>query len=97
MAKAKKEALRDGAEYLLETANRTAPIEEGTLIREADVSVDRDQASVYYPSIYAPRQHEETLWRHSSGRRAKWLEMTCREEAMSIGRVLGASIRAKFR
>lgn len=88
-------ALSDGAEYLLETSNRTAPIEEGTLIGSGTVTVDRARlrAVVSYDTPYAVRQHEDTRLRHDSGRRAKWLEQTAREERQRITTMIRDRLR----
>lgn len=80
------EALSDAAEFLLEEANRTAPLEEGTLIGSGLVTVDAKnlRATVSYDTPYAVRQHEDTRLRHDGGRRAKWLEHTAREQTRDI-------------
>jgi len=90
-------ALGDAAEGLLEHANRTVPIEEATLAGSGTVSVDaaNARAAVSYDTPYARRQHEELSWRHDSGRRAKWLELTWQERASATfafiaGRIRGA-------
>ncbi len=79
-------ALTDAGEFLLEEANRTVPIEEGTLAGSGNVHVDRDAlvATVSYDTPYAIRQHEDTRLRHDSGRRAKWLEHTFREQSNRV-------------
>lgn len=80
-------ALVDAGEYLLEEANRTAPIEEGTLIGSGQVieaSGDTLAVFVSYDTPYAVRQHEDTRLRHDPGRRAKWLQHTFREQQNRI-------------
>lgn len=86
MHQAAARGLRDAAEHLLEQSNRTVPIEEGTLQRSGQVSVDdqRLEAAVSYDTPYAIRQHEDMTFRHAPGRRAKWLELTLNERAASI-------------
>lgn len=89
--------LRTAGEHLLEEANRTAPIEEGTLIQSGAVDVDEGRmvAVVSYDTPYARRQHEELTYRHDPGRRAKWLELTAKERRPAIetliARAFGAS------
>lgn len=92
-------ALGDGAEFLLQDANRTVPIEEGTLERSGAVSVDPFglQAAVSYDTPYAARQHEETRYRHDPGRRAKWLELSLKERAVDLVALIAASIRGRLR
>jgi len=86
---AKARFLSDAGEFLLETANRTAPIEEGTLIGSGAVTVfpQADTVVVSYDTPYAVRQHEDTRLRHDPGRRAKWLEHTAREEQATLRRL----------
>lgn len=92
-------ALTDVAEHLLEEANRTAPIEEGTLIGSGAVHVDERAlvAAVSYDTPYAVRQHEDTRLQHDPGRRAKWLEHTFREQAFAVGQHLARQIRGRRR
>lgn len=88
-------AVADAGEFLLEQANRTAPIEEGTLIGSGTVTLDRarTKAIVSYDTPYAVRQHEDTRLRHTNGRRAKWLEHTAREQGHQIGRIIADRLR----
>lgn len=92
LARVTRAAVSDATEYLLETANRTAPIEEGTLIGSGTATVEQDPTTtrgvVAYDTPYAVRQHEDTRLRHDAGRRAKWLERTADEEAATIGRLI---------
>lgn len=92
-------ALLDGAEHLLEEANRTVPIEEATLQRSGDVSGDRQTltAAVSYDTPYARRQHEDTRLRHDPGRRAKWLERTFNERAADVVSFVADRIRRALR
>lgn len=86
------------AEFLLEEANRTVPIEEGTLMRSGDVSSDRQalRARVSYGTPYARRQHEALNYRHPGGRRAKWLELTFSEQRGRVLEHLASRIRGAF-
>lgn len=88
-------AVADAGEFLLEQANRTAPIEEGTLIGSGTVTLDRGRlrAVVAYDTPYAVRQHEDTRLRHTNGRRAKWLEHTAREQGHQLGRIIADRLR----
>lgn len=92
---ARKQALTDGAEWLLEEANRTVPIEEGILTGSGSTDIDSDGgiASIFYDTPYAARQHEETGWRHNPGRRAKWLEMTCAEQGSTVREHMAGTMR----
>jgi len=73
-------AVADLTDHLLEAANRTVPIEEGTLQNSGRATTKGLKGVVSYNTPYACRQHEEMGYRHDSGRRAKWLEMTFKEE-----------------
>jgi len=97
--KAAVKALGDAADYILETANRTAPIEEGTLIRSGDRNQIRTslRCNVFYDTPYARRQHEDTRNRHDSGRRAKWLEKTFREEEGKVREMFKDAISKAMR
>lgn len=86
-------AVGAAAEYLLEEANRTVPIEEATLARSGSVDVGGGEASISYDTPYAARQHEETAWRHRPGRRAKWLQLTLQEQARNVGDFLAARLQ----
>lgn len=98
-----KEAFRAGAErglflaasHLLTEANRTVPWDKGPLERSGDVDVDRAnlQASVYYDTPYARRQHEELYWNHPKKGRAKWLELTAQEQARTINEIVARAMR----
>jgi hypothetical protein len=86
------QAVGDAAEYVLETANRTVPLEEGTLQRSGDVDHDGLKATISYDTPYACRQHEDSRNRHDSGRRAKWLEKTFQEETGKVREFLKSAI-----
>lgn len=86
-------AVADGIEYLGEEANRTAPIEEGTMIRTGRASTDGLRGSWSYDTAYSARQHEDTRLRHDAGRRAKWGERTWQEQAQRVGTFIADAIR----
>src|SRR5690606_31559273 len=87
--------LRLAAEHVLEEANRTVPLEEGTLMRSGTVSVDeqRGEAAISYDTPYAIRQHEDLTLRHDPGRRAKWLEATLRERQRAVRDYIAGEIK----
>jgi hypothetical protein len=89
-------AVETGAEFLLENANRTVPIDESTLQRSGAVSVDvtEKKAAVAYDTAYAVRQHEDTTLRHDEGRRAKWLQLAAEENAEQVKDVIAARLKA---
>lgn len=82
--RAAERALDDGIEHLGEHAERTAPIEEGTMIRSGQASRDGLTAAWSYDTKYAKRQHEDTRYRHDAGRRAKWLQLTFAERSSTV-------------
>jgi hypothetical protein len=91
------DGLYEAAEHVLETANRSVPIEAGAsgLMGSGHASIDREAliAHVSYDTPYAVRQHEELSYRHDPGRRAKWLELTVQEEARTIQDRIAKKIR----
>ena len=78
-------SLLKAAEHLLEESNRSVPLLEGTLQRSGTADADDTAGVVAYDTPYARRQHEHLEYRHTDGRRAKWLELTFTE---NISRVL---------
>lgn len=90
------DALFDAGGFLLEEANRTAPIEEAVLIGSGTVSEDRDalRVQVSYDTPYAIVQHEDLDLRHDEGRRAKWLEATFQEQEHRVEGYLAGKMRA---
>lgn len=97
--KAAMDALEDAGEFLLEEANRTVPIEEGTLARSGQVTRDDRKGEVWvtYDTPYAVRQHEDTRLRHDPGRRAKWLERTFKEQGGRVGKFLADRTKRRLR
>lgn len=89
------DALGQFAEAVLTSSNERVPLEEGTLERSGDTDLDRQrlQASVFYDTPYAARQHEDTTLRHDEGREAKYLENTLKER----GREMAPFIRDQIR
>lgn len=91
------QALRDSADHLLETTNRTIPIEEHLLEESGDVDVQGDKATVSYDKPYARKQHEDLDLKHDPGRRAKFLEKTMQEEEAAIQERLQKGIGKVFK
>jgi len=96
-------ALRDTAEDLLTEANKTVPLRDGDLMRSglADVDEKALEASVSYghgpAAPYAVVQHERTDFRHSEGRRAKWLELALDENRARYQNYIAEQIRKALR
>lgn len=89
--------LRQAAEYVLEEANRTVPLEEGTLQGSGVVDVDETTAVVSYDTPYARRQHEDLTLTHANGRRAKWLERTVMEQGGRVADFIAERLRGALR
>lgn len=87
--------LRFAANHILTESNQTVPWDQGPLMRSGGVDVDERnlQASIYYDTPYARRQHEELGWRHKPGRRAKYLELTVKEEARTVNQIMAQAFR----
>ena len=92
-------ALRDGAEHILEEGNRTIPHQEGVMQGSGDIDVDESagEASVFYDTPYAVRQHDDVTLRHDGGRRAKWLEATLSERGQDVLRFIEREIQATLK
>jgi hypothetical protein len=91
-------ALSDGGHMLLGEANKTVPIEEGTLARSGSVSEDgQGTVAVGYDTPYAVIQHERVDFRHDAGRRAKWLQLAFQENAHRVWNHIAGRIRAVTR
>ena len=89
------DGLRTAAMFALTEANRTVPLDEGTLQRSGGTDVDSGalEAVVYYDTPYARRQHEEVTWRHPKQGRAKWLELTIEEQQAKIQQIIATQMR----
>ena len=92
------DALFDAGGFVRQEANKTVPIDEGTLQRSGGVELNRERAEVviFYDTTYAVKQHEGTHFRHSEGRRAKWLELTVQEQQAQIRELLAAQTRRRM-
>ncbi len=86
------------AEHLLQVSRTEVPIDEATLERSGVASVDEDDlvAAVSYDTPYAVRQHEEMDYRHSGGRKAKYLEDPFHDEADTMLALIAAAVRREI-
>ncbi|WP_350347259.1 hypothetical protein ABIQ69_11520 [Agromyces sp. G08B096] len=73
-------ALARGMEHIRGVAAGLTPVRTGQLVGSASVTVDGDEAQLFYPGPYARRQHYELDWRHTKGQ-ALYLEQPMRTEA----------------
>ena len=99
IAKARKAAadgLEDGAEHLLAESNQGVPHMEGVLETSGDLDVDRTalEASVFYDTPYAVRQHEDQSLHHGNGRHAQYLELALATNQGAILDYIAAQVRA---
>ena len=92
--KAANRALGKAAELELTEANKTVPIEESILEKSGQTSQDESKlvAAISYDTKYARKQHEDTRLNHDSGRRAKWLEQTLKEDAQKFKKFIADEI-----
>jgi hypothetical protein len=92
------DALESGADELLRKSNETIPLDTSAMMHSGQVDVFPDQftATVSYNTPYAVRQHEDLTYRHAAGRRARWLELTAREDGERLGLWIGKRMRATF-
>ena len=97
-AKVRKQALEglfDGAELILEEANRIVPHDEGTLEISGETSIDtsRMEAAVSYDTPYACRLHEHPEYHFQNGREGKWLEKTMNEQEKTVLDMIGDRVK----
>ena len=82
-----RKAHHKAGEALLTESNKTVPHDEGTLERSGFVD-SKDSGEILtvvaYDTPYAVRQHEDTTLSHSGNERAKWLELTFKEQISRI-------------
>ncbi len=92
-------ALRNAAEFILLQSNQNIPVDEGTLKNSGNTFVDDDalEASVYYDTPYAVRQHEDMTIRHKNGRSAKYLENAYKNNIKQIQDYIADAIRTGVR
>lgn len=82
-------------EHILAESNAIIPLEEGTLMRSGQTSIDEANltGTVSYGTPYAVRQHEELTWRHAPGRQAKYLETAVNTSRQECLRVMQGELR----
>lgn len=97
LARVGSDTVADVGEFVLEEANRTVPIEEGTLERSGFVDVDGLEATVSYDTSYAARLHENPQYHFQHGRRGKWLQLTLGEQQQRAERFIADRLRGAFR
>lgn len=87
--------LRKGAEHVLQVSRERVPIEEGTLERSGQASVDEQhlRAAVSYNTKYAVKQHEDMTLHHDAGREAKYLERPMASERDVVRRLIADEMR----
>lgn len=90
---AKRQALGKGAALLLARTIPDTPVRDGDLRRSGATDVDDDEASVYFDTPYAARQHEELGYRHPKGGRAKYLESHVVADRALVSQVIATEVR----
>lgn len=90
---ASEEAVRVAMTFLLQQANKTVPLEDGTLKNSGRVEVSRGasgaaEGQVTYNTPYARYQHETLTLNHKGQGRAKWLELAALENRDKIQKIL---------
>jgi hypothetical protein len=88
-------ALMDAAEVILEEANRAVPLDESTLMKSGETSVDirTHEAAISYDTPYAVRLHEHPEYNFQGGRRGKWLELTLKEQSQRVLKLLAEGLQ----
>jgi hypothetical protein len=86
------DAMLLGMEHVLDESNRIVPHEFGDLERAGEASADGRKGAVSYESVYAVPQHERLDFKHSPGRRAKFLEIAARESADDVAAIIANAL-----
>lgn len=81
-----------GAEVIKQEAIERAPAETGELRNSCNTDADGLEATIYFDTPYAVRQHEELGYHHEIGE-AKYLENACIEAREAVGQIIAAKIR----
>ena len=91
-----RKAYQRAAENLLTEANETVPHDEGFLEGSGFAS-SNDKGKVLsvvsYDEPYAVRQHEDTTLSHNGKERAKWLELTYKENIDKINKWIAKEMK----
>lgn len=88
--------LSAAGEHLLGVAREQVPLDEATLSRSGAVDASDSAATVSFDTPYAARQHEELTWRHTGGRKAKYLEDPAGSESDRMVRIVAEHIRRQL-
>jgi hypothetical protein len=88
--------LEDGAEFILGESNADVPHQEGTLEGSGDTSIDREslEATIFYDTPYAVRQHEDMSLQHPGSRHAQYLELALATNHDAVLNYIAAQIKA---
>ena len=87
------------SEHLLQVSRELVPLEEGTLSRSGETSVDEASltANVTYGTPYALIQHEALDFHHDAGRQAKYLEAPSVSEASTFATLMAKAAKDAMR
>jgi hypothetical protein len=89
-------ALKEEAQMLGDLANDTVPRDDNDLADSLTVTRRQLKARIAYKADHAIRQHEDRRLKHKPGTRAKWLELTLREQSPQIVKRIGARMRRRL-
>ena len=89
------EGIEEGTEFLLGEANKIVPLDEATLLRSGETSLERETFTgcVSYDTPYARRLHEHPEYRFNRGRKGKWLEITLNSKMTEIFQHIASKIQ----
>ena len=83
---------RNGADVVKQEAIQRAPAETGELRNSCETDADGLEATIYFDTPYAVRQHEELGYHHEIGE-AKYLENAVIASQTTVGAVIAEAIR----
>ena len=90
-------ALTDEAKNLGKIANQTVPRDDNDLADSLKVTRRQLKARIAYTADHAVKQHEDRRLKHRNGKRAKWLELTLRDERPRIAERIARNMRRRLR
>ena len=95
-----KQAIRQGAEIILEKARYYCPIETGRLRTHSGVSLPEGEdiviAEITFDMAYAVFVHEDMSKNHASPTRSKFLEVAVRETKNEVSWAIGTAFKTGF-
>lgn len=88
-------ALRRGGHKWFARTQQVVPLREGHLQRSGKLEINGDSVQIVYGTVYGMVQHERLDYRHSPGRRAKYITSVADPDDLRL--TIAAELRRLFR